>query len=67
MTQQPPLSPAPDVDKSPRDIEIEELESRIETLEGLDDSALGSFTSLDWIIVVVGAVIIPGLLLWWAA
>ena len=65
MTQQHRTSP--EADESSLGYEIKELESRIETIEGLDDSALGSFTSLDWVIVVVGAVIIPGFLLWWVA
>ena len=65
MAQQTPINPKSNLDKSPRNIEIEELENRIETIEGLDDSSLGSFTTLDWVIVVTGSVVIPGWLLWW--
>ena len=65
--QQTPMKPDPHVDQTARGVVIKELEGRIETIEGLDDSSLGSFTSLDWVIVVVGAVIIPGFLLWWVA
>ena len=67
MTQQTPTDSAPEIGQTPRDVEVKELENRIQTLEELDDSALGSFTSMDWVIVVVGAVLIPGLILWWVA
>ena len=67
MTQSTQINPESDLDKTPRDLEIKELEDRIETIEGLDDSSLGSFTTLDWVIVVVGSVVIPGFLLWWFA
>lgn len=67
MTQPPPINPPPESPTPPRDDEVQELEGRIETLETLDDSALGSFTSLDWVIVVLGSVLIPGVWLWWVA
>ena len=67
MTQQPPVHPSPDIGRTPRELVVEELEQRIETLEALDDSQLGSFTAVDWVICVVGAVVIPTLALWWLA
>ncbi|MEE8625418.1 MAG: hypothetical protein V3T19_08760 [Acidiferrobacterales bacterium] len=61
------MSPTPDTGKTPRELVVEELERRIETLEALDDSALGRFTVWDWVICVVGSVLIPAVLLWWFA
>jgi len=46
---------------------VEELERRIEEIEDLDDSAVGSFTSWDWLFCVIGAVVLPALALWWFA
>ncbi len=61
------MSPTPDTGKTPRELVVEDLEQRIESLEALDDSALGRFTTLDWVICVVGSVLIPAVLLWWFA
>ncbi len=61
------MSQTSDTGKTPRELVVEDLEKRIESLEALDDSALGSFTALDWVICVVGSVLIPALLLWWFA
>jgi len=54
------MSPTPDTGKTPRELVVEELERRIETLEALDDSALGRFTVWDWVICVVGVGADPG-------
>ena len=67
MSQHPPINPSPGIGRKPRDLTIEELERRIETLEALDDSTLGSFSSLDWVVLVIGAVAIPAVILWWLA
>ena len=67
MMQQPSRKPSADIERTPRDLVVEELERRIETLEALDDSALGRFTSWDWVIVVMGSVVIPAVILWWFA
>jgi len=40
------------------------LEHRIDQLEALDDSDLGSFTTLDWFFCFTGAVVIPVIALW---
>ena len=61
------MSPIPDSGKTPRELVVEDLEHRIEALEALDDSALGRFTALDWVICIVGSVLIPAALLWWFA
>ena len=61
------MSSSQDTEQSRRHQTIEELEGRIETLEALDDAKLGSFTKWDWVICVVGAVILPAIALWWFA
>jgi hypothetical protein len=46
---------------------VEDLERRIEALEALDDSDIGSFTALDWFFCIAGSVVIPAIALWWFA
>ncbi len=46
---------------------VEELERRIEELEGLDDTAIGSFTGWDWLVCVIGSLVLPAIALWWFA
>ena len=46
---------------------VEELERRIEALEGLDDAAIGSFTGWDWLFCVIGALVLPAVAMWWFA
>ena len=67
QTTKQPMSAAPDTGKTPRELVVEDLERRLEAMEALDDSDLGSFAGWDWVICVVGAVLIPALLLWWFA
>ena len=43
---------------------VEDLERRIEELEALDNSDVGSFTALDWLICIAGFVVIPAIALW---
>ncbi len=43
----------------------EELQRRIETLEALDDSELGEFNRRDWVLCILGALVVPALLLLW--
>ena len=61
------MSHSPDTEKTARELEVEELERRIEILEALDDSTLGRFTAWDWTACITGAVLIPLFLLWWFA
>ena len=42
---------------------VEDLERRIEILENMDDAEFGSFTRLDYLILVIGAVALPVLAL----
>ena len=37
----------------------EELERRIRILESLDDSTLGRFTRLDWLVLILIGVVVP--------
>lgn len=38
---------------------VEDLERRIEVLENLEEREFGSFTRLDYLILIVGAVLLP--------
>ncbi len=46
---------------------LEELERRIEEVEGLDDAAIGSFTGWDWLVCVIGSLVLPAIAMWWFA
>ncbi len=46
---------------------VEELERRIEEIEGLDDAAIGSFSGWDWLVCVIGSLVLPAIALWWFA
>jgi len=39
----------------------EDLQRRIDELQDLDDSAFGSFTRLDWVVLIFAAVVLPTL------
>jgi hypothetical protein len=54
-------------DRADRELLVEDLERRIEAIEGLDDSDIGRFTALDWFFCVTGSVVIPVIALWWFA
>ena len=43
---------------------VADLEHRIDQLETLDDSDIGSFTTLDWFFCITGAVVLPVIALW---
>lgn len=38
---------------------VKDLERRIEILENMDDAEFGSFTRLDYLILGIGAVVLP--------
>ena len=46
---------------------VADLERRLEALEALDDSDIGSFTRLDWFFCITGSIVIPVIALWWFA
>ena len=54
-----------DPSQSVRDAQLEDLHRRIETLEALDESEFGEFSRRDWVICIIGALVIPTLLLVW--
>ena len=54
-------------ERAGRDRLAEDLESRLEELEALDDADIGSFTALDWFFCVAGSIVIPVIALWWFA
>ena len=54
-------------DAAARDARTRELRQRIEAMEALDDSAFGRFSAWDWLWCTLGALLLPGLALWWFA
>ena len=62
-----PSDPGKSVEQTPRRILVEELERRIEELEAVDDDTVGNFSGWDWLVCVLGALVVPGLALWWFA
>ena len=42
---------------------VQDLERRIVTLENMDDEEFGSFTRLDYIFLIIGALLLPTLAL----
>ena len=52
---------------TPRGILFEELERRIEQLEALDDAEIGRFTGWDWLVCVIGSLVVPAIAMWWFA
>jgi hypothetical protein len=50
-----------------QDLRVADLERRIDELDGQDESAFGEFTRADWVVCVIGAVLLPGLAVIWFA
>ena len=67
MPDQPRTDLQTVAERADRERLIEDLERRLEELETLDDSDIGSFTALDWFFCIAGSVVIPALALWWFA
>ncbi len=42
---------------------VEDLERRIEILESTDEEEFGSFTRIDYIVLIIGALLLPTLAL----
>ena len=57
----------PDHEEPSMGTRAEELERRIEELEALEDSAFGRFTAWDWLVCVIGALVVPAIAAWWFA
>ena len=64
MSDQPRTDLHTAAEQADRERLVEDLERRIEELEGLDDSDVGSFTALDWFFCITGSVVIPVIVLW---
>ncbi len=64
---QQPAEPesASNPNRSAGGVQSEELLRRIETIAALDDSELGEFNRRDWVICILGALVIPALLMVW--
>jgi hypothetical protein len=62
-----PDPPAAREESEARAALVEELERRIDEIEGLDETALGSFTTWDWVLCVVGGLVLPVFAIWWFA
>jgi len=67
MPERPRTDLDENTDQDDRALLVEDLERRIEELEGLDDSDIGGFTALDWFFCITGSVVIPAIALWWFA
>jgi hypothetical protein len=67
MTDQARTDAHVGTDRADRELLVEDLERRIEELEGLDDSDIGRFTALDWFFCITGSIVIPVIALWWFA
>jgi hypothetical protein len=50
-----------------QDARVADLERRIDELDSQDESAFGEFTLVDWVVCVVGALLLPGLAVIWFA
>jgi hypothetical protein len=63
-TQPPPRAVADDAERpaTRADALVDELERRIRELHEHEEHEFGNFTRLDWLILLLGAVIVPILL-----
>ncbi len=67
MSSTSPTDPTAAREQNPRELLVEELERRIEKIEAQGDDAIGRFTGWDWLLCVLGAVVVPALAMWWFA
>ncbi len=67
MSSTSPRDPGTGGEQTPRGILVEELERRIEELEALGDAEIGHFTGWDWLVCVIGSLVVPGIAMWWFA
>jgi hypothetical protein len=67
MTDQPRTDLHTSAGQVDRERLVEDLERRLEELEAVDESDIGSFTALDWFFCITGSVVIPAIALWWFA
>jgi hypothetical protein len=64
MTNQLGTDPDTSTEQGDRERLVADLEHRIDQLGTLDESDVGSFTTLDWFFCITGAVVIPVIALW---
>jgi hypothetical protein len=64
MSNQLGTDPDTSTEQADRERLVADLEHRIDQLETLDDSVVGSFTTLDWFFCFTGAVVLPVIALW---
>ena len=43
---------------------VPDLERRIDAMQNMGDPELGTFTSLDWIILILISIVLPAIALW---
>ena len=67
MSDQPGTEFHTSAEQANREQLVADLERRLDELEALDDSDVGSFTSLDWFFCITGSVVIPVIAVWWFA
>ncbi len=67
MSDQPGTDFHTSSEQADRERLVADLERRLDELEALDDSDVGSFTSLDWFFCITGSVVIPVIAVWWFA
>ncbi len=67
MSSSSPTDSTAGREQNPRELLVEELERRIGELEVQGDDAMGRFTGWDWLLCVLGAVVVPALAMWWFA
>jgi len=54
-------------DGSAERVIVDEVERRLMILDTTDEDAFGRFGALDWVVCIGGFVVLPLLLVWWAA
>jgi len=67
MSDQSLLEPHTSAEQADRERLVGDLERRLDELQALDESDVGSFTGLDWFFCITGSVVIPVIALWWFA
>ncbi len=67
MSDQPRTDLHTGAEQADRERLVADLEHRLDELQALDDSDVGSFTALDWFFCITGSVVIPVIALWWFA
>ncbi len=67
MSSTSPTDPGAGAEQTPGGALVVELEGRIEEIESLDDSVVGSFTGWDWLVCVIGSLVLPAIAIWWFA